>query len=344
MRTDLRGPALPALGLLPVALAVALSGPAVAAEIKYDPGDNVKYTYCHAHQPVARIKPGDSVVTSTKDASGDVFTVNDKTLAPRLDLTKVNPQTGPFYVEGAEPGDTLVVHLDKIDFNRDWGWGGSIPYFGALAPEYKTAMITAPVPDHLFVWRIDKSKRVGTLDLPNSKIGRIEVPLRPFFGTIGTAPGGKECISSLVPGPHGANMDFNEVIEGVTMYFPVYEKGALFMLGDGHAAQGDGEIDGAAIETSFNVRFTVNLIKGKRIAWPRLVNDKMIMSIGSTRPLMDALRLACVDLINWLVEDYGYDKIEALQLLGQTAQLKIANVVDPQYSVACALDKKYLPK
>jgi acetamidase/formamidase len=344
MHTQHKGAALPALGLLPAALAIALCGSAVAAEIKYDPGDNVKSTYCYAHAPAQQRRPGDWVVASTKGASGDAFTINDKTLAPRLDLTKVNPQTGPFYIEGAEPGDTLVVHLDKIDFNRDWGWGGSIPYFGALAPEYKTAMITAPVPDRLFIWRIDKSRRVGTLDLPNSKIGHIEVPLRPFFGTIGTAPAGKECISSLVPGPHGANMDFNEVIEGVTMYFPVYEKGALFMLGDGHAAQGDGEIDGAAIETSFNVRFTVNLIKGKRISWPHLVNDRVIMSIGSTRPLMDALRLACVDMINWLVEDYGYDKIEALQLLGQTAQIKIANVVDPQYSVACILDKKYLPK
>jgi amidase len=330
--------------LLAAASIVALCGPAAAAEIKYDPGDNVQFTYCHSNRPVLRIKPGDSVVTSTRDASNDVYVTGDKTLFPKLDLSKVNPQTGPFYIEGAEPGDTLVVHIDKIDFNRDWGWGASIPYFGALAPEYKTMMITAPAPDHLFIWRIDRSRRVGILDLPNSKIGRVEVPLRPFFGTIGTAPGGKECISSLVPGPHGANMDFNEVVEGVTMYFPVNERGALFMLGDGHAAQGDGEIDGAAIETSFNVRFTVNLIKGKRISWPRLINDKVIMSIGSTRPLIDALRLACVDLINWMVEDYGYDKFEALQLLGQTAQLKIANVVDPQFSVACILDKKYLPK
>ena len=130
-------------------------------------------------------------------------------------------------------------------------------------------------PDQLFIWRIDRAGASAVLDLPNSKIGKVEVPLRPFFGTIGTAPGGKECISSLVPGTHGANMDFNEVVEGVTMYFPVYEKGALFMLGDGHAAQGDGEIDGAAIETSFNVRFTVNLIKGKKIGWPRLINDKV---------------------------------------------------------------------
>src|SRR5882762_5423093 len=191
--------------LLAAASMVAMCGPAAAAEFKYDPGDNVQFTYCHSHPPVLGIKPGDSVVTSTRDASNDVYSTGDKTLFPKLDLSKVNPQTGPFFIEGAEPGDTLVVHIDKIDFNRDWGWGGSIPYFGAL-------------------------------DLPNSKIGRVEVPLRPFFGTIGTAPGGKECISSLVPGQHGANMDFNETIEGVTMYFPVNERGALFMLGDGHAA------------------------------------------------------------------------------------------------------------
>ena len=331
-------------GLFSAAVALTAAWPALAAEFRYDPGDNVKYTYCFSHPPALRIKPGDTVITSTRDASGDVFSPTDKTLFPKLDLSRVNPQTGPFYIEGAMPGDTLVVHIDKIELNRDWGWGGSIPYFGALAPEYKTQMVTAPVPDKLFIWKIDRSRKVGSLDMPNSKIGRIEVPLRPFFGTIGTAPPGKECISSLVPGPHGANMDFNEVVEGVTMHFPVFEPGALFMLGDGHAAQGDGEVDGAAIETSFNVRFTVNLIKGKKINWPRLMNDHVIMSIGSTRPLIDALRIACVDMVNWLVEDYGYDKLDAVQLLGQTAELEIANVVDPQYSVACIVDKKYLPK
>jgi len=205
-------------------------------------------------------------------------------------------------------------------------------------------IVTPPVQDQLFIWRLDRARNVAILNMPKSKIGKVEVPVRPFFGTIGTAPYGKECISSLVPGTHGANMDFNEVVQGVTMYFPVFEKGALFMLGDGHAAQGDGEIMGAAIETSFDVQFTVEVIKGKTITWPRLENDKFIMSIGSTRPLMDALRLACSDMVNWLAADYGYDKMDAYQLLGQTAVIKIANVVDPQYSVACALDKKYLPK
>src|SRR5712672_3773516 len=337
------------LRLLPAALLLSIAGltlarSAAAAEVRYDPGDKVYFTYCYAHPPALRIKPGDSVITSTRDASNDAFSVSDKSVAPKLDLTKVNPQTGPFYIEGAEPGDTLEVHIDSIELNRDWGWGASIPNFGLLAPEYKTAMVTPPVPDRLFIWRLDKSRKVATLDMPKSKIGKVEVPVRPFFGTIGTAPSGEECISSLVPGAHGANMDFNEVVQGATLYFPVFEPGALFMIGDGHAAQGDGEIMGAAIETSFDVQFTVEVIKRKKIDWPRLENDKYIMSIGSTRPLMDALRLACSDMVNWLSKDYGYDKMDAYQLLGQSAVIKVANVVDPQYSVACAVDKKYLPK
>jgi amidase len=330
--------------MLPALMAFCAAAPAIGAEVQYDPGDKIYFTYCYAHPPAAHVKPGDTVITNTRDASNDAFTMSDKTLAPKLDLTKVNPQTGPFYIDGAEPGDTLVVHIDSIELNRDWGWGGSIPYFGLLAPEYKTAMVTPPVPDHLFIWHLDKTKKTATLDMPNSKIGKVEVPLRPFFGTIGTAPGGKECISSLNPGPHGANMDFNEVVAGVTMHFPVFEPGALFMLGDGHAAQGDGEIDGAAIETSFNVRFTVNLIKGKKINWPHMITDNEIMSIGSTRPLIDALRLACADMVDWLMKDYGFDRYDAVELLGETAHLYIANVVDPQFSVACALNKKYLPK
>jgi acetamidase/formamidase len=317
-------------------------GPMPAKTINYSP-QKVYYTYCYAHPPAARIASGDTVVTQTRDASNDVFLPTDKA-TNKLDLSRANPQSGPFFVEGAEPGDTLQVHIDKITLNRDWGWAGAIPYFGALAPEYKTMMITAPVEDRLFVWRLDARRKTAVLDVPKSRIGRVEVPLRPFFGTVGTAPPGKECISSLVPGQHGGNMDFNEVVQGVTLYFPVFEPGALFMLGDGHAAQGDGEIMGAAIETSFDVQFTVQVIKGKKIDWPRLENDQYIMSIGSTRPLMDALRLACSDMVNWLSSDYGYDKMDAYQLLGQSAVIKIANVVDPQYSVACAVDKKYLPK
>ena len=341
--TEMTARLLPAAFVLSIA-GLSLAGSAVAAEVRYDPGDKVYFTYCYAHPPATRIQPGDTVITSTRDASNDAFSVSDKTLAPKIDLAKMNPQTGPFYVEGAEPGDTLVVHIDSIELNRDWGWGGSIPYFGALAPEYKTMMVTPAVPDHLFIWHLHQNTKTATLDMPNSKVGKVEVPIRPFFGTIGTAPAGKECISSLFPGAYGANMDFNEVVAGVTMQFPVFEPGALLFLGDGHAAQGDGEIDGAAIETSFNTRFTVSLIKGKKINWPHMITDNEIMSIGSTRPLIDALRLACTDMVNWLMQDYGFDRYDAVELLGQTAHIYVANVVDPQYSVACALNKKYLPK
>jgi amidase len=327
-----------------VMMLLAITAPTEGKDVRYDP-QVVYYTYCFSHPPAARIASGDKVITKTRDASNDAFRTTHKKIADgNLDLSRVNPQTGPFYVEGAEPGDTLKVTIDKIALNRDWGWAGAIPYFGALAPEYKTMMVTPPVEDTLFIWRFDRSRNVAMVDLPKSKIGKVEVPIRPFFGTIGTAPYGKECISSLVPGTHGANMDFNEVIQGVSMYFPVFERGALLMLGDGHAAQGDGEIMGAAIETSFDVEFTVEVIKNKKINWPRLINDRKIMSIASTRPLMDALRLACSDLIDWMATDYGFDKIEAYQLLGQAAEIKIANVVDPQYSVACVLDKRYLPK
>jgi amidase len=327
-----------------VSMLLTLAGPVEAKTVKYDP-TVVHFTYCHSHPPAMRVASGDKIVTKTRDASNDAFRTTHKKLSDgNLDLSRVNPQTGPFFVEGAEPGDTLKVTIDKISLNRDWGWAGAIPYFGALAPEYKTMMVTPPVEDTLFIWRFDRSRNVAVLDLPKSKIGKVEVPIRPFFGTIGTAPYGKECISALVPGSHGANMDFNEVVQGVTMYFPVFERGALFMLGDGHAAQGDGEIMGAAIETSFDVEFTVEVVKGKKINWPRLVNDRKIMSIGSTRPLMDALRLACSDLIDWMVTDYGFDKMEAYQLLGQAAEIEVANVVDPQYSVACVLDKRFLPK
>ena len=125
---------------------LSLAVPAAATEVKYDPGDKLYFTYCYAHPPAARVKPGDSVITSTRDASNDTFSPSDRTVAEKIDLSKVNPQTGPFYVEGAEPGDTLVVHIDSIEPNRDWGWGASIPGFGLLAPEYKTAMVTPTAP------------------------------------------------------------------------------------------------------------------------------------------------------------------------------------------------------
>ena len=303
------------------------------------------FTYCHAHPPQLRIAPGDTVVTTTRDAANDVYTTEDKTLSPKEEsIEAFNPQTGPFFVEGAQPGDTLVVRLEQIAPNRDWGWGASIPSFGALAPEYKTAMLTPTAPDRLFIWKFDRERKVATLDLPGSRVGKVQVAMKPFLGTIGVAPPDKECIASVTPGPHGGNMDFKGIVAGTTLYLPVFEPGALLMVGDGHAAQGDGEIAGAAIETSMDVRFTVDLIKGHAIAWPRLDDGESIMSIGSTRPLIDALRLACVDLVGWLVKEHGFETWEATQLLGQAAQIEVAQVVDPSYTVVCAIAKSHLSR
>ena len=313
-----------------------------AKTIKYDPNRKVNYTYCYSHEPQISLYPGDTVETKTYDAVNDIFQSTDKTLFPKLIIDETNPQTGPFYIEGAEAGDTLVVHIDKVKPNRSWGWGASIPYFGALAPEYKTAMVTDPAPDILFIWNFDFDRNVAILDTPNSKIKQIEVPLKPFLGTIGTVPPAKECIRSITPWIHGGNMDSNKLVEGTTMYFPVFEQGALLMLGDGHANQGDGEMGGSGIETSMDVRFTVDLIKGKSINWPRAETDEFIMSLGSTRPLIDAVRIACVDMVDWLTKDYGFDKWEAVQLIGQAVKLEIGNVVDPNYTVGCRIDKKYL--
>ena len=318
------------------------SGP-LAATHRFEPKAYF-YTYCHAHPPQLRIAPGDIVVTTTRDAANDVYTTEDRTVSPKINLDEVNPQTGPFFVEGAQPGDTLVVTLEQVSPNRGWGWGASIPFFGALAPEFKTAMLTPPAPDRLFIWKFDRERKVATLDLPASRVGKVDVPLKPFLGTIGVAPPGKECIASITPGPHGGNMDFAGILPGTTLYLPVFEPGALLMVGDGHAAQGDGEMAGAAIETSMDVRFRVELIKGRAIAWPRLDDGTSIMSIGSTRPLIDAVRLACVDLVGWLVQEHGFETWEATQLLGQAAEIEIAQIVDPSYTAVCAIAKKHLPR
>ena len=330
--------------ILPALATAAIAGSSSQAKTHVYEPKTWFFTYCHAHPPQLRIKPGDTVVTTTRDAANDALSTEDKTLFPKASLDAVNPQTGPFFIEGAERGDTLVVRLEQVTPNRDWGWGASIPFFGALAPEYKTAMLTPTAPDRLFIWKFDRERKVATLDLPSSRAGKVQVPIEPFLGTIGVAPPAKECIESITPGPHGGNMDFKGIVPGTTLYLPVFEPGALLMVGDGHAAQGDGEIAGAAIETSMDVRFRVDLIKGHAIAWPRLDDGEYLMSIGSTRPLIDAVRLACVDLVGWMVQEHGFETWEATQLLGQAAEIEIAQVVDPSYTAVCAIAKKHLPR
>lgn len=204
-------------------------------------------------------------------------------------------------------------------------------------------MLNDPLPARSFTWKIDPTRTIGTLELPNSASKRIEVPLKPMLGRVAVAPAGQEAFGGLWPGDFGGNLDAADVREGATVHLPVFHDGALFYFGDGHALQGDGEIIGSGLETTMDVTFQFELIKSKRIRWPRIESDEHIMVAASVRPLIDALRIAYVELIEWLVADYGFEKMEAFQLASQLGEVRVANVVDPNYTVVAKFPKKFLP-
>lgn len=300
------------------------------------------YTYDAKHKPVLRLKPGDTLVTTTRDAFSNKVTSSEQKASEMIHLPKVNDQTGPFYVQGAEPGDTLVLQLIEVKPDRDFAVATHLPHFGVLTPETYTAMLNDPLPEKTYIWKLDLEKNLGILELPESRVGKVEITLHPFLGTVGVAPNFGEAVLSLTPAEHGGNMDCVETKAGTTLYFPVFVKGALFMLGDGHAAQGDGEICGTGLECPMQVTLQVDVIKNQAINWPRFEDDEYIMVAGSTRPLIDAFRVAHVELINWLVAGYGFDRWEALQLVSQVGTARVGNVVDPKYTVVAKFPKKYL--
>jgi len=317
-------------------------------EHKFKPS---KYYYTFGpHEPALRLKPGDTLITDTVDARGYDSKGNPipdgmRQQSEDTEYYPANPLVGPFYVEDAELGATLIVKIKKITLNRDTAWSRINPNFGSLTEEGpgKRLLLNEPLDARYFPWTLDLGRKVANLNLEKSKLGKIEVPLRPFIGSIGVAPRYGRIETSLTPGEYGGNMDCVETKEGITIYFPVFVKGAYLAFGDVHAVQGDGELCGTALETSAEVNLEVNVIKGKMIEWPRLEDDKFIMVAGSSRPLMEAFKIAHVELINWLVADYGFDRWEALQILTQVGTCRIGNVVDPNYTVVAKFPKKYLP-
>jgi acetamidase/formamidase/creatinine amidohydrolase/Fe(II)-dependent formamide hydrolase-like protein len=252
-------------------------------------------------------------------------------------------EVGPIAVEGAAPGDTLVVEILKVRPNRETAVSTQGGSFGALVPDSRTAMLNDPFPRGRYVWRIDRERMTGTVDLPGSAMKTITVPLRPMLGRVAVAPEGDEAFGGLWPGPFGGNMDASDVREGTTVYLPVFHDGALFYFGDGHALQGDGEVCGSGLETSMDVAFRFSLQKKKTIAWPRFEDAEHMMVAGSARPLSDALRIAFVELVQWLVADHGFDKADAYQLVSQVAVMRVANMVDPLYTVVAKFPKRFLP-
>jgi amidase len=300
------------------------------------------YTTIGSHEPVLHIADGDTVVTSTVDAGGR--DKNGERATPGG-----NPQTGPFFVEGAEPGDTLVVTLDRLTPNRPVGYTASLVAANVLDPEFVREM---PEPSSVF-WNVDVA--AGTVRLqpapdwfkgtpidPPSALSDLVLPMVPMVGCFGVAPAGGEAISTATSAHHGGNMDYRGFVEGVTVYFPVAAPGALFHIGDGHATQGDGEIVGTGIEISFDVQFTCRVIKGKRIRWPRGENAEYIFTVGNARPLDQATQHATTEMLRWLGEDYGLDLRAASTLMGQAVEYDLGNIFDPAYTMVCKMPKRWL--
>jgi amidase len=301
--------------------------------IKFEPTQGVQ-TFA-VRQPVLRIKPGDTVESRTFSKSGDYY---------EKDGGAWPGEVGPFFIEGATPGDTLVVRIVKVRPNRDTAVSNVRPGgISAVAPDSRTRMLADPLPARRFVWTLDRARNMGILDTPNSASKRIEVALSPMLGRLAVAPAGEEAFGGLWPGDFGGNMDSPDAREGTTVYLPIFHEGAYFYFGDGHALQGDGEICGSGLETTMDVTLQFDLVKGKRIRWPRYEDAEDIMVAGSGRPLVDAFRIAQVELIEWLVSEYGFEKMEAYQIVSQVGRSRIANVVDPNYTVMAKFPKKYLP-
>lgn len=303
------------------------------------------YTFGGA-APVTTVKPGTALHLWSEDAFNNAITSVSDVASQKLDFRYLNPQTGPFYVEGAEPGDTLVLHIVDLSPARSWGASAAIPFFGGLTSTDRTAMLQEALPEATWIYEVDSA--AGTVGF-QSRFGdfKVALPLAPMLGTVGVAPAGGEVRSSLVPERFGGNMDTPEMRAGTTVYLGVNVEGALFSIGDGHYRQGEGEACGTAVEGAMNSTIIVELIKGSQSvapAWPRLETDDYWMVVGSSRPMEDSWRIAQLELIRWFGELFDLHHMDAYQLLSQISEAPIANVVDTNYSVAIKARKSLLPR
>jgi amidase len=300
--------------------------------------ENVKYLFATA-EPVAHLKAGDILDTNTPDCFGNALRKPGDT--PSM-AKGDNPLAGPFFVEGAEPGDTLAVKILDLQVDGDTGVGVFSPGFGALNGSHYTPVLEAPLKERVWFYHIDHSSNTARFKAGDSDFS-VKIPVHPFFGCIGVAPANGEARSSIVPAEFGGNMDSPEASVGNTVYFPVNVKGGLLYIGDGHAAMGDGEVAGSAIEVPLRARVQLSVIKGRTIDWPQFENDDAIMTVGAYRPVDDAVRIALTELVHWIHRDYGLSDLDAYELLSKVAKVHLNEMVDPNYVVVASIEKKYLP-
>jgi len=289
------------------------------------------HTVLAALPPAITIDSGDTIVTETIDANG--WDKNDEKVA-----SPPNPMNGPIAVRGAEPGDSLKVEIIAMRPIRASGWTRAALAGNVVDPEFVREL----PPRERATWRIDRNALTVTLDNPPKGLEHLVLPYDPMIGCFGVAPAGGQAISTATSAENGGNMDYRRFGPGTTVWFPVSEPGALFFLGDCHAVQGDGEIVGTGVETccEITVRLTV---EKKTITWPRGETADEIFTIGNARPLDQALQHATTEMARWLCE-MGLDLTAASHLLGQVVRYDIANVFDPAYTIACRVEKKWLPK
>jgi len=295
-----------------------------------------RYVYGPYAAPVLTVKPGAVVACETHDAFEGAIKSETDVPSKILNFPYLNPQNGPIFVEGAEKGDTLAVHIKSIVPRGPQPCGTTVllPEFGGLVGTGTTALLNAPLPER--VKKLEVTAEHGT-----RWSDKITLPYEPFIGTIGTSPE-IEAISSLVPDYYGGNMDLPDVGTGAVIYLPVNVKGGYLYLGDCHAAQGDGELCGVAIEHPTVTTVQIDLIKGWGFGWPRLETPEFIMTIGSARPMEDAARIAYRELCRWMAADYGFDELDAYMLLTQAGRVRLGNMVDPKYTLGASIKKAYL--
>jgi amidase len=283
-----------------------------------------------SHEPVLRVASGDTVRTWTVDSGG--YDRNGEQITDGG-----NPQTGPFFVEGAEPGDTLAVRLDRIQPNRERGVAGTLIAPNVLDPGFQLG----DAERELDFWTLDLERGTARLEEPPRGLESLEVTLDPMLGCFGVAPARGQAISTATSAQHGGNMDYRGFREGVTVHLPVFVAGALFHVGDGHAVQGDGEIVGTGIEVSLDVEFTLEVLK-KTIWWPRGENDEFLFAVGNARPLDQAVQHATSELVRWLRADYDLSYRAISVLLGQCIRFDLGNVYDPAYTMVAKVEKRLL--
>lgn len=315
-----------------------VAGGAVTGERRITERDQGVYHYTIGRyaEPVLRVAPGTRIVVETKDAFEGKIKTERHRPSELIEMPFTNPQNGPIVVEGARKGDVLAVYVESIVPRGPQPRGTTcfLPEFGLLVGTDYTATLNEPLPETVRKVNVDES---GIRWSP-----KITLPYAPFIGTIGVAPE-IDSISSLWPGKHGGNMDLPDAAPGNVIYLPVRADGGYLYLGDCHAAQGDGEICGVAIEIAAEVSIVVDLIRDWRLQWPRIESAEWIMSVGSVRPLEDAVRIAYRDLIFWMERDFGFDRLEAYMLLTHCGRLRVGNVVDPNYTVGASISRSYLP-